>query len=63
MGEVEIGAGAIADVHGLAKALLGVVSVEDDAVEDNGDAFENNFNQATNERPTLWLLISNLSRV
>jgi hypothetical protein len=33
--------------------LLGVVSVEDDAIEDNGDAFEDDFDDTTNERPTL----------
>ena len=48
LGEIEIGAGAVADVHGFAEALFGVVSVEYYAVEDDGYAFKNYFDQAAN---------------
>jgi hypothetical protein len=37
LSEVEIGTGAVADVHGLAETLLGVITVEDDAVKNDGD--------------------------
>jgi len=53
LGEVEVRAGAVTDVHGFAKALLGVVSVEDNTVEDDGDTFEDDFDETTYERPTL----------
>jgi hypothetical protein len=46
--EVKIGAGAVSNVHGLSETLLRVVSVEDDSVEDNGDALENNLNETAN---------------
>lgn len=55
LGEVEIRAGAVTDVHGLAKTLLGVVSVEDDGVEEDGDALQDDFNEAANQRPRLEL--------
>ena len=32
LGEVEVRTSAVTDVHGFAEALLGVVSIEDDAV-------------------------------
>lgn len=48
LGQVKIGTRAVADVHGFAEALLGVISVEDNAVEDDGYAFEDHFNQAAN---------------
>jgi hypothetical protein len=51
LGEVKIGAGAVTDVHGLAQALLGVITVEDDGVEDDGDEFYNDLNNAADEGP------------
>jgi hypothetical protein len=33
LGKIEIGSGTVSHVHGLEKASLGVVAVEDDAVE------------------------------
>jgi hypothetical protein len=51
LGEIEIGASAITDVHGLAKTLLGIVSVEDDSVQDDCDALDYDLNQTANKRP------------
>lgn len=48
LSEVKVGAGAVADVHGFAEALLGVVAVKDDAIEDDGDGFEDHFNETAN---------------
>jgi hypothetical protein len=45
LSEVEIGTSTVTDVHGLPETLLGVVSVEDDAIEDDGDALEDDFDQ------------------
>lgn len=39
LGEVQIRTGAVADAHGLAEALFGVIPVENYAVEDDSDAF------------------------
>jgi hypothetical protein len=46
LGEVEIGACTITDVHGLPQTLLRVVSVENHAVKQDCDAFKNDLNQA-----------------
>jgi hypothetical protein len=56
LSEIEIGAGAVADVHRLAKTLLGVVTVKYDRIKDDGYALENNFDNATDERPGLLLV-------
>ena len=48
LGEVQVGAGLVSHVHGLPEALLGVVPVEDDAVEDDCDGFKNDLDQAAN---------------
>lgn len=48
LGEVEIGAGTVTDIHGLAKALLGVVSVEYDTIENDSNGFENDFDKTAN---------------
>lgn len=52
--EVEIGAGAVADVHGLAELALAVEAVEDDAVDDDCDGFYDDFDDAADERPILY---------
>jgi hypothetical protein len=48
LGEIEVGTGLVSHVHGLPEALLGVVSVEDDGIEDDGDALENDLDQTAN---------------
>lgn len=53
LSEVEIRAGTVTDVHGLAKTLLGVVAVEYNAVEEDGDAFQDNLNETAEKRPVL----------
>lgn len=53
LGEVEIGAGAVTDIHGLAQALFRVVSVEDDCVENDGDALEHNLNDTADKSPVV----------
>ncbi len=53
LGEIEVGTGAVTNVHRLAEALLGVVSIEDDGVEDDSNALEDNFDDATDKCPVL----------
>ena len=48
LSEVEIGASAVSDIHGLPETLLGIVSVEDDAIEEDCDAFKNDFDETAN---------------
>jgi hypothetical protein len=48
LSEVEIGTGAVTDVHRLAETLLGVVTVEDNAVKNDGDAFQDDLDEAAN---------------
>ncbi len=54
LGEVEVGAGAVADVHGLAELALAVEAVEDDAVDDDGDGFHDDFDDGADEGPVLY---------
>jgi hypothetical protein len=51
--EVQVGASAVADVHGFAEAAFGVVPVEDDAVDDNCYSFDYYFYEAADEGPGL----------
>ena len=47
LSEVEVGASAVADVHGLVKAALGEDAVGDNAVNGDGDDFDNDFDEGT----------------
>jgi hypothetical protein len=51
--EVEIGAGAVAHGHGLAELALGPEAVEDDAVDDNAEELDDDFDDAADEGPVL----------
>jgi hypothetical protein len=61
LGEVEVGARFIAVVHCLAELALGVVAVEDDAVDGDGDGLDNDFDDAADDGPGLgvvsWLAV------
>jgi hypothetical protein len=48
-----VGADLVACVHCFAELVLGVVTVEDDAVDANCDSLDNNFDDAANEGPRL----------
>jgi hypothetical protein len=61
--EVEIGSGAVADGHGLAKLALGVEAVKDDAVNDDGKNLDNYFNNAADKGPILLEIVSRRSRI
>ena len=56
LGEVEICAGFIAEVHGLVEAAFGVESVEDDAVDGDCDDFDDDFDHGADEGPILRCL-------
>ncbi|KAL2282891.1 hypothetical protein FJTKL_10266 [Diaporthe vaccinii] len=51
--EVEVGAGLVAHVHGLHELSLGVVTVEDDRVQGNGDDLDDDFDDHADQRPIL----------
>ena len=53
LGEVEVGARAVADVHGLVQAAFGEDAVGDDAVDGDGDDFDNDFDEGADEGPVL----------
>lgn len=53
LGEIEIGASSVSDVHGLVQAALGVVSVEDDAVEQDADDLDDDLDDDADEGPVL----------
>jgi hypothetical protein len=53
LSEVHVGPGAITEIHGLGKATLGVVAVEDDAVQSDGDDFNDNLDDDADESPVL----------
>lgn len=61
LGEVQVGAGFVAVVHCLAELALGVVAVEDDAVDGNGDGLDDHFDDAADDGPGLgfvsWLAV------
>jgi len=53
LGEVEVGTGAVAEVHGLVEAALGVEAVEDDAVDGDGDDLDHDLDNGADQRPVL----------
>lgn len=53
MCEIEIGAGLVADGHGLSELPLGPESVEDDAIDDDAEHFDYDFDDAADKRPIL----------
>jgi len=53
LSKVEIGAGLVADSHGLAELALGVEAVEDDAVNCDCEDFDYHFDDAADEGPVL----------
>lgn len=58
LSEIEVRAGAIAEVHRFVEAAFGVVAVEDDAVDGDGDDFDDDLDQGANEGPALSTTIS-----
>lgn len=57
LGEVQVGAGAVADVHGLAQLALGPVAVENDAIDHDGEEFDDDLYDSTYQRPVLGGLV------
>lgn len=57
LGEIEIGAGLVAHVHGLVQLSLGVVPVEDDAVETDADDFHHDLDDDADQGPVLVALL------
>lgn len=53
LGEVEVGAGAVAEVHGFVEAALGVEAVEDDGVDGDGDDLDGDLDDGADQRPAL----------
>lgn len=53
LSEIEIGARSVADVHGFAELALAVETVEDNAINDDGDGFHDDFDDAADKRPVL----------
>ena len=53
LGEVEVGAGLVAGVHGLAELVFAVEAVEDDRVDGDGDELDDDFDDAADQRPVL----------
>jgi len=53
LSEVEIGAGAVADGHGLSELPLGPEAVEDDGVDDDAQRLNNDLDNAADQRPVL----------
>lgn len=53
LGQVEVGASFVADVHGLTKLAFGVVAVEDDAIDGDGDGLDDDFDDAAYKGPGL----------
>ena len=45
LGEIEIRACAVADIHGLVEAALGVDTVGDNAIDGDGDDFDDDFDE------------------
>lgn len=58
LGEVEIGASLVADGHGLSELALGPETVEDDCVDDDAEGFDDDFDDAADERPVLRVAVS-----
>ena len=53
LGEVEVGAGFVADVHALVEFALGVEAVEDDGVDCYRDYFDDDLDDGADEGPVL----------
>jgi hypothetical protein len=53
LGEVEIRTGAVAHGHGLAELALGPEAIEDDAVDDDAEELDDDFDDAADECPVL----------
>jgi hypothetical protein len=53
LSEIEIGTSAVSHIHGLEKTTLSVVAVEDDAVKDNAEHFDDNLNDDADQGPIL----------
>lgn len=53
LGEVEVGSGAVSHIHGLEQTSLGVVTVEDDAVEENAEDLDHHLNDDADHGPVL----------
>lgn len=51
--EIEIGAGTVSHIHGLEEAALGVVAVEDDAVEHDAEDLDDDLNDDADHGPVL----------
>lgn len=53
LGEIEVGTSSVSDVHGLVQTTLGVVSVKDDAVEQDADDLDDDLDDDADEGPVL----------
>jgi hypothetical protein len=53
LSEIEVGAGSVSGVHGLVEAALGVVSVKNDAVEQDADDLDHDLDDDADEGPVL----------
>lgn len=53
LGEVEVGASAVAEVHGFVETALGVEAVEDDGVNGDGDDLDDDLDEGADQRPAL----------
>lgn len=53
LGEVEVATCFVADIHGFMEAALGVVAVEDDGVDGNGDDFDKDLDESADQGPML----------
>ena len=62
LGKVKVRTGAITNIHGLAQALLGVVSVEYNAVKNNTDAFEDNLDKRAYQGPRLEIMLAKANK-
>jgi hypothetical protein len=63
LSKIKIRASLIAGIHRLAELPLGVVSVEYDTIDDDGESFYNDFDDAANQGPGLKRGISNRTLV
>lgn len=53
LGEVEIRAGLVPDIHALSELALAPESIKDDGVDGNGDCLDHDFDDAADECPIL----------
>jgi hypothetical protein len=63
LGEIEVGAGAVAHLHRLPELALGPEAVEDDAVDDDAEDFDDDFDDAADECPVLVIVSVEIWRV